>query len=173
MSKQSSSSISKSLSEIAAKKHDYETAQDKLVTNVVGALQNLINECTMVEGLRWTQYTPHFNDGDECTFNIHAVEAKLYDSVLTDLGLVTDLKPTYGYGDDNYKDVDSIESDLERKANILNHDIAAIADKSLKELANVFSNLSGYTDSLKHKFGDHAQITLTKEGLSVEEYEHD
>ena len=30
----------------------------------------------------WTQYTPHFNDGDACTFNIHEFELHVDQSIL-------------------------------------------------------------------------------------------
>src|SRR5689334_1109830 len=30
-----------------------------------------------VEAIRWTQYTPHFNDGDPCTFSLHEFRYKV------------------------------------------------------------------------------------------------
>jgi hypothetical protein len=30
-----------------------------------------------IEAVRWTQYTPHFNDGDACVFGVHEPSAQL------------------------------------------------------------------------------------------------
>lgn len=30
-----------------------------------------------VKAVKWTQYTPHFNDGDACTFSVHGPEFAL------------------------------------------------------------------------------------------------
>lgn len=30
-----------------------------------------------IEAVRWTQYTPYFNDGDPCVFGLHGVECQI------------------------------------------------------------------------------------------------
>ena len=48
-------------------------------------------------GIRWNQYTPYFNDGDECVFNVHdfwgffvAPEGTSYDLGIEDNGYAED-----------------------------------------------------------------------------------
>ena len=35
-----------------------------------------------VKALRWTQYTPQFNDGEPCVFNVNDIEVQLNEGVL-------------------------------------------------------------------------------------------
>lgn len=35
------------------------------------ALDKFFEKYPTIEGITWTQYTPYFNDGDECTFSVH------------------------------------------------------------------------------------------------------
>lgn len=35
-----------------------------------------------VKAVKWTQYTPHFNDGDACTFSVHEPEFAVTDEEL-------------------------------------------------------------------------------------------
>lgn len=43
---------------------------------------------------------------------------------------------------------------------------------ALQNLANVLDN-SDLSSAFLQAFGDHARVTLTREGISVEEYDHD
>jgi hypothetical protein len=86
-----------------------------------------------LDRVSWTQYTPYFNDGEECTFSSHHKWAEIEGEGLE-------------YGAAEYEDI--------------------------KKFINDF--LSQFDDELlKSMFGDHAQIVITKEGISVEEYEHE
>ena len=37
------------------------------------AVKEFLAACPEVKRLRWTQYTPYFNDGEECIFDVHGV----------------------------------------------------------------------------------------------------
>jgi hypothetical protein len=34
-------------------------------------LQPLLHKDETIKSISWNQYTPYFNDGDECTFSVH------------------------------------------------------------------------------------------------------
>lgn len=86
-----------------------------------------------LEKISWQQYTPYFNDGEECVFRSYHKYAEIEGE-----GLDYD-KP-------------------ERKE----------IEEELKKFMSQFDD-----ELLKNLFGDHVQLTVTKEGITVEEYEHD
>lgn len=102
-----------------------------------------------VLGIRWRQYTPYFNDGDECVFGYYDLAYKLGE----DGG---------DYGD-GY-------TDLPWDAKELPEGLTKAALKDLRALNKALSNME---DTLKTTFGDHVEVTVTKAGVTVDEYEHD
>lgn len=97
--------------------------------------------------VQWTQYTPYFNDGDPCVFGLGHID------FLTD-----EDKDCEDYVEgpyiSTYRDRDKYEG-----ADALAYDLK--------------KTLRGNEDILEEVFGDHAKVTATSEGISVEEYYHD
>lgn len=119
----------------------------------VGTLKDKITQETWLEKLdavlalvpefSWSQYTPFFNDGDACTFRYN------YSYIRDDDG---DQHDAWNIG---YK-----QEDPDRK--------------KLSEAMQAFDNASGeFEESLAEMFGDHAEVLATKDGFSVDYYEHD
>lgn len=101
-----------------------------------------------VEAVRWRQYTPYFNDGDPCVFSAHGVSVKLIDAP-EDAG---------DYGD-GFQGIYELEKDHP-------------ARKPLETFHSIVDG--GHHDGLLIKqFGDHAEITATKEKFVVDFYKHD
>lgn len=104
-----------------------------------------------VEAVRWTQYTPFFNDGEVCEFSTGELYVKLRDD------------DESGDYDDGF--MDSID---------LGHN----KSRSLTTL-DVFSGLGEAFDAgrfesfLYDQFGDHAEVTITKDKVSIASYDHD
>lgn len=105
-----------------------------------------------VKNVRWTQYTPYFNDGDACEFSTNA-----------------------GYADLNYdvreEDEDEDEDETEE---IKSEDTAApeVPEEAEGEFQDVLSSID---DSFyKDLFGDHVEVIVNRDGtIDVEEYDHD
>jgi len=127
-----------------------------------------------VEAVRWTQYTPYFNDGDACVFHTGEVYVKvkgLYDE--------KDLEDEDEYYEDesnvwrgNYQLYEyATEGDWrsEHVYNINGVDTSEVA-AALDAFAN---NLEHYEIVVLKHFGDPAKVTATKLGFDVEFYEHD
>jgi hypothetical protein len=89
--------------------------------------------------VRWTQYTPHFNDGDECRFGVHDPEFDIDGA---------------GEGLSSW----DIRYQIEDK-------------KTLDPKFMVYKDAMSAVSSAV--FGDHAQITVTREKISSREYDHD
>jgi hypothetical protein len=57
--------------EFAAFAEKKKALTDQLKGEFPAILKPLFEKYPSVEKIRWRQYTPYFNDGDECTFSAH------------------------------------------------------------------------------------------------------
>jgi len=125
-----------------------------------------------VEAIRWEQYTPYFNDGEPCVFSIYEARVKTTDSnpdggdyedgFLSTYDLFDEV--TYNrslpWGDPNRAQYTYSDPEQERLHKALQH---------FNELVS-----SGHHYAiLQDKFGDPAQVTVTRDEFTVEHYDHD
>jgi hypothetical protein len=99
-----------------------------------------------VKGVRWSQYTPYFNDGDVCRFSVHDFDFKVD-----------------GAADDTGDNEDGWESDW------------YLEKRGATETAAACSRLEGDVrdrDVFEAVFGDHVRVTATRDGFEVEAYSH-
>ena len=87
-----------------------------------------------VYGIKWTQYTPYFNDGDACVFGLGSVSVFPTKKEFEDSENSWDYE---SYGEEPQTSLNKIE------------------------------------DILLSVFGDHAEVSVTREKIEVEEYSHD
>ena len=95
--------------------------------------KNIFEKYPQLDRVSWTQYTPYFNDGEECTFSSHHEWAEIEGEGLE-------------YGKPEYEGI----------------------KKEIRTFLSQFDD-----ELLKNLFGDHVQIIVSKEGISVEEYDHE
>lgn len=93
----------------------------------------------------WTQYSPHFNDGDPCTFSANEPEV-------------------WFVGDEEADEDDGYFSTWEKAAD----DPQVLAFNAVSELLGQFDS-----DTLETLFGDGYKITVNRDGVEVDEYDHD
>jgi hypothetical protein len=102
------------------------------------------------KAIYWTQYAPHFNDGEPCVFHVH------------DFGLSTRSDIDWSTADSRYDEndrpifLDSYEMD----------------DGPLKEALRSLERAAD-EDIFEAAFGSDAQITATPEGFHVFDCDHD
>jgi hypothetical protein len=102
-----------------------------------------------LKSFSWTQYTPYFNDGDECVF-----------------GAQTDYISVAMKGEDDDEDENEIGSwSLSKATNLTPKQSAA---KDALALLAAFED-----EDFKTMFGDHVRVTVSRKGVSVDEYSHD
>ena len=135
------------LNELSAIKKEYEKKiKEQGEAPIKEALKELFHKYSEIEGIRWHQYTPYFNDGDPCIFGLHGMYVKIKWEK-EDTG---DLEDGYRYagGGPNEgrfgKDVGAFEEALDFN-----------------------------TDALQAVFGDHVQVTATRDKIDIEDYQHD
>lgn len=98
-----------------------------------------------IEAIRWTQYTPHFNDGEACTFSVHEPYIKIQGA--------------------------EIDEDDDEDGDGFQYNAPPDLEDAFSKLTDDLMNLE---DELEIVFGDHARITVTRAGeVEIEEYEHD
>ena len=135
-----------------------------LVKNMVRAF---LDDNPDALAIKWCQYTPYFNDGDPCVFEVSEPYVRL--------------KSIEAYNSNRrqsewHKDVTSME-----ELNKLGHnedgfiDGWGFADTSpIRTNLQYFGNvLSKSKDILLLVIGDHAEVTVTADSLKIEEYDHD
>lgn len=101
----------------------------------------------------WTQYTPYFNDGEECVFGVS--------------------DPSF-----DIKELNDEPEKEEDNSNVWKWASSyRIKDKRPKEqyeTIKAFEDLiNNNEDALRSVYGDHAKIIITPENIEVTEYEHD
>ena len=120
-------------------------------------LEGFLKDHPSIESLKWTQYTPYFNDGDTCEFHVHDLYVKPVggdeDAGDYEDGYVYVPSPEY------YTDSELAERGFTRES--------ATAFRALD------SALSANEEACLAAFGDHVQVIVTRDGIEVEEYSHD
>lgn len=117
------------------------------------AFDEIFSKYPKLESLSWTQYTPYFVDGDACTFRVCDIDHMKWSG---DKPVETD---------DDYEDDYIYFGGSEAKKRYgakLCADVCALSD-ALQDL----------DDTMELIFGDHVQVTATREGFEVEEHDHD
>jgi len=105
--------------------------------------------------IKWTQYTPYFNDGEECVFSVNEFN----------ISNATDVENVSAWGD-----YDGDEEDV--------FVASKWDDRAEKKYADVweleaFAQSSIGEDLFRDIFDNHVTVIATRDGIEVEEYEHD
>lgn len=151
------------------------------------------DECPKVQAVVWSQYTPYFNDGDECVFRVNepCFVTKNFDR--------DDLLNPYEYEDaDEYGtlSVPSYVGDWQAMIDRSRSDMSKpnasdwaknYYPKHIAELEQMQRDFAGYDvkikafaklledneDMLREVYGDHVAVYLTPDEVVIEEYSHD
>lgn len=118
----------------------------------------LFSQSKRIESIGWRQYTPYFNDGDECIFGVHNDDLTIngIDDYDGDENEIAFIKEKIWNGDKWVvnTNLDKPEFDL------------------LQQIEKVLRSIPD--DFYKDLFGDHVKVTVYKDGrIETEEYEHD
>ncbi len=130
-----------------------------------------------LDSFTWTQYTPYFNDGDECIFG---VDEEPRDVVINGIELDPDniwirtsdwdsaTKQYIPYSPEKIQEVNKNDLQLLASAKVTHEEYVAIIGAISEFLSEQDEDL------MKETFGDHAIVTLFKDGTSDSDgYDHD
>lgn len=118
-----------------------------------------------IESFGWSQFTPYFNDGDTCTFSVNTDYISINGEYVDDSKWVNETT-VVDWGTWN-RELRVYEGRVE----VPNLDYDAELAKGSDEITEFLRNFDN--DFYITRFGDHAEITVTKDGVDVDEYEHD
>lgn len=139
---------------LAAVRQQAETEGKKAVHD--GLLSLFEKHPTLAE-VSWAQYTPYFNDGEPCEFSVNDPYFKL----------TTDAED----GEEGWEGEDGYgtwNARYDPKWNGPDPHIYA----DIEAFASVIKS-DEMEQALEMAFGDHSRIIATREGIEVEEYDHD
>lgn len=140
----------KTIQDILNKKRDFlQELRDFGQEALKAEFRKFFDEHPNVVGLRWSQYTPYFNDGEPCEFAVHDFNFKFE-------GTPEDAEDEDGY---EY---------------VYDHSSAKSTPGQRAAKRWVRQNLESIDDEVfQASFGDHVKVTATREGFTVEEYDHE
>lgn len=110
-----------------------------------------------LKAFRWAQYTPYFNDGEECTFGTHDVYCQMHEPLSKEE--MESVGSIYDEDDDDDQWLSAYGEP--------NHLVKA----AIKDACEVRDMLD--EDSLREMFGDHVEVTVTADGVETDDYSHD
>lgn len=143
--------------ELETLKKDHLERSKAMFTKVTSLL---FDKHPALESFGWNQYTPYFNDGDECVFSANTSYPKINGDDADEMDYDKERVTDYGA-----KEVNG--SRPQKKNEHYNPALAAAQTDVEEFLENIDDSV------LRDLFGDHVEVTVTKEGTSVDEYEHD
>jgi len=120
-------------------------------------MQRVLIELPEIDSIEWNQYTPYFNDGEECTFSVHELRfVPVNEQTLQDL-----LGPTTTIYPDGYVSI-------RRNIDTLNEKGKAVA-----ALQSEFESIE--PDILKFIFDDHVTVAVLRGStdFEVNDCDHD
>lgn len=130
-------------------------------------LQNVLNDSTIAE-FGWHQYTPYFNDGDPCEFGVYTFWVRTtedYDEELDDYELEVYGHPSLGGRKMTRSDAGAWVQGPYEGPDEARYDRVRELDRAIQ--GGEFEHV------LLDSFGDHARITVRRDGVTVDYYEHD
>ena len=154
--------------------------QKELQAEFSGALAELFDAYPFVKSLSFTAYTPYFNDGDTCEYNVHHDYCNFngYDEdrdvsgedvdvlkLAKETIYVEEPNPDYTPGSRAWG---NNKTTWVRKPNPDFNPLYKEAVEAFREALAVVDD-----NNWKDMVGDHVKVTITRDGIETDEYDHD
>lgn len=124
-------------------------------------LKQIFKKHPELKVMKWSQYTPYFNDGDSCTFTVHDAYVCNYEGI-----------STWGEWEGTDEDGNTMAEPHDLNVCYLGGSTGAKAFPELHEL-NTFMQSQLGNDVLEEEFGDHVEVCVTRTGIVITEVDHD
>lgn len=124
--------------------------------------------------VRWEQYTPYFNDGDACEFSVRDPNIRVSTITaprLEELGLsrAWDHEEDDEEGTDEEPGTVLLETGYFQHKDVKDNESDKLIQAAVNELAELFKA----EDLFQLAFGDHVVVAVTKEEITIDDYDHD
>jgi hypothetical protein len=175
---------------LKAAKQSLEKAKKKSVKIGEGlfreCVRQLFKDHPKLEQFSWVEYTPHWNDGDECTFEVHLDSLKINGESDDDAECVHTLEYNYKLLSNKKKSEARIIMELADpnkdrwEADRLKRDLEVIRTRNADEVASkykikksIYDMLASIDDSVYESVFGEGEVIVTRDGIKIENYEHD
>lgn len=140
-----------------------QSTEKNLTKEVMSILKVAIINSECIEGFKWRQYIPGFNDGEPCLFTLDGPYIKLNENLF----------PQNEEHKDGYYQVDYDLTDgfFEEKEDILNFEKLKSLKKEIKAVYKAFEIISNMEKPLEDFFGINVEVIVTKDGVEIEDYD--
>jgi hypothetical protein len=125
----------------------------------------IFDKYSKLESFGWTQYTPYFSDGDENIFSANT------DYILINGEWANDSKWLNKKNVITWGTWDREEKIYKVRVEEDNPNYDSVLSEANSEIINFLSNFDD--EFYLRKFGNHAEIVVTKNGVDISDYEHD
>ena len=128
-----------------------------------------------IRAFGWRQYTPYFNDGEPCVFGVHGAwfvtvddDVDLNEVDEDEYGVDWGEHPSIGHRE--YEYVGNWPDRVRVPGRYTGSDEARY--DRVRALSDAIVG-GAFEDVLLEAFGDHAAVRVTRDGITVDTYEHD
>lgn len=148
--------------EISDLKKQMITESNSIFTDLT---KEFFDENPELKSFGWNQYTPYFNDGDTCEFSANTDYIYINGEHVDDCDWINEKTVT------NWGKWNNTTKVYEGRVEIDNDKW----NKSLSDITTEIKDFLGHfeDDFFISQFGDHSEITVTREGIDISDYEHD
>lgn len=161
-----------------------EKVEKQVQKEFIPVITDLLAKSDLIESIGWTQYTPYFNDGEPCTFDVNTYDLlingdweyeteelneTIYKEIETEEELQSVIEENERSGRTEnswYKQpvIGTSHSFPNDSFNSKEHDL-------LEEIKKVIQSVPD--EIMESMFGDHVKVTIFKDGTTeTEEYDH-
>lgn len=142
---------------------------DDNTKEAVSLLKTLIKETPEILAVRWSQYTPGFNDGEPCEFSINDLQLKFNPKAVP----VPDdrEKDEDEDGQDGFIEISDVDTFLAAQEDVMNFQEVAAIEKKVKLFGQIHQTLSEAGNALEEAFGNNIMITVTAKGIETDDYD--
>lgn len=131
-------------------------------------LQALLDDEGVIE-FGWRQYTPYFNDGDPCEFSTYGAWVRT--AADADVDDQCELEVDY-----SHRSIGKRPKTWNRDTKSYDYDAYEGPDEARYDRCHALNRaIDGgeFLDVLLEAFGDHARVTVRRDGIQVDFYSHD
>lgn len=141
--------------------------QQKPIEELQPILQAVLDDPTIVE-FGWRQYTPYFNDGDPCTFSVYGTWVR------TDAD--RDVDDEYELEMESHRSLGKVPRSFNESTRKWETQPYKGPDEARYHRCRALEKAiegGAFEHVLLDAFGDHARVTVRRDGIEVEFYAHD
>lgn len=150
---------------IAEFEHHNSVLRQRMQDSFKDVIKNVFDRCPDLQRIVWSQYSPYFNDGEECVFSVYPPTFTNYKNSDEDLHLI--------WGS---LDGDDLDDGVWAYGKNCYHDLEKNTPEEYKDIFNEVSEAmqrDAMEDVMRAMFGNHVYVVATREGFTVEDYSHD